>query len=105
MDMSVQGSGMMRFLDISISRRDGAQVRGMAPAIPPGLLLAELLLMDFDALQDGVAAGVFPVPIFGAVKVPVFAEGGGEGFGEKEEGDCIAARGEVFVLTSPSVRS
>jgi hypothetical protein len=53
------------------------------------------------ALGGGFAAQVstalvLAFPVVGAVFFPVFTEFGGEGFGEQEELDVVAASGEVF---------
>jgi hypothetical protein len=63
-----------------------------------GLVLCELLVLELDFGEEDAAALVLAFPVLGAVEFPVLAEGGGEGFGEKEELDYVAARGEVFFV-------
>jgi hypothetical protein len=49
-----------------------------------GLVFGELLVLELDFGEEDAAALVLALPVFGAVEVPVLAEGGGEGFGEEE---------------------
>lgn len=46
-----------------------------------GLVFCELLILELNFGEEDAAALVFALPVFGAVEVPVLAEGGGEGFG------------------------
>jgi hypothetical protein len=49
-----------------------------------GLLFCELLILELDFGEEDASTFVFALPIFGAVEVPVLAEGRGEGLGEEE---------------------
>ena len=49
-----------------------------------GLVFCELLVLDPDFGEEDAAALVLALPVFGAVEVPVLAEGGREGFWEEE---------------------
>jgi hypothetical protein len=62
------------------------------------LMFCELLILKLNFGEENAAALVLALPVFGAVEVPVLAEGGGEGFGEEEEFYYIAARGKVFFM-------
>lgn len=62
------------------------------------LAFCELLVLKLNFGEKNAAALVLALPVFGAVEVPVLAEGGGEGFGEEEEFYYITARGKVFFM-------
>lgn len=61
-------------------------------------MFCQLLVSELDFGEEDAAALVFALPVFGAVEVPVLAEGGGEGLGEEEELDYVTAGGKVFFV-------
>ena len=61
------------------------------PPEQPALLFRQVRLAFAQLLQLR-AALVFLFPVLAAVEFPVFAEIGGEGFGEEEQFDVVASR-------------
>jgi hypothetical protein len=61
-------------------------------------VICSVFFLEFYLLEENATAFVFAVPVFGAVEVPIFAECRGEGFGEEEKLDGIAAGGDVFFV-------
>lgn len=60
------------------------------------LAFCEFPVLDLEFCEKDAAALVLPLPVFGAVEIPVLAEGGREGFGKEQELDYVAARGKIF---------